>query len=342
LTETLESLQRSTDQERLSAGLEELKTSITDLCSEPLSTVQSRVTELVVLLEKHDASKKQEIAHALEFSDEMKKKFDILFKDMTSALRDSESKIKEDVSKVEASIFSRLTSTLQSLQNRIDSQQLSAGLQEANALARQRRSDPLSRIQSRNLDAQLRQLPKTVSDLEHYRGKLAKTVDTLENKVDALRGSERELKEQVDRVVGDLSSRLENTLKFLQSTANSQQLSAEQGERNELLRHQRSDPLSRIESRKLDEQLRRLPKTLSDLEHYKCKLAKTVETLEKKADALKGCERELKEQVHRVVGDLSSRLENTAQSLQRSIDSWHLNDQSSQCSQMERASIVIS
>ncbi|XP_037528973.1 myosin-10-like [Rhipicephalus sanguineus] len=231
-TETLESLQRSTDSQRLNAGLEELMTFITDLCSGSLSTVQSRVNELVALLEKHDASQKQKIAHSLECSEEIKKQLDTLFKDMISTLRDSESRIKEEVSRVEANIYPRHMGTLQLLRNPTDFQPMSAGLEESEAFVRHQCSDPLSRIQNRKLDALLRLIPKTVSDLDHLKRELAKTVDALQNKVDALRGPERELKEQVARVEGNVSSRLEKTVRFLQRTIESLQLNYQSSQRD--------------------------------------------------------------------------------------------------------------
>ncbi|KAL1469614.1 hypothetical protein MTO96_024909 [Rhipicephalus appendiculatus] len=124
LKETMESLKILTDSQTSNVDLEELKTFITNMCSEPLSTVQSRTDQLVELL----ASQRQEMANACQFfADELKNS-----------------------------------------QKLIECQQPSVGLEEIEALVRDKCSDPLLKIESRveKLHAQSRQLPETVSELK--------------------------------------------------------------------------------------------------------------------------------------------------------------------------------
>lgn len=122
--------------------------------------------------------------------------------DIFCAVKKEEEKFKEAVN-----ILWSFAGALQFQQESIDSQQLSAGLEELKALVRDQCIDALSRIRRQvgKLDAQIKQFPQTFSDYKRYKSICAKTVHTPENRVQALTGTAKKMRE-VDRVEGNHSS----------------------------------------------------------------------------------------------------------------------------------------
>lgn len=203
LTETLKSLQTSIDSERPNAGLEELKTLIRDRCSRTLSTPTGRIRRVTTNVGQALALKKWEIAHAPKVSAAQVKKMSDTLNDIFCAVKKEEEKFKEAVNNIWS-----FADALQFQQESIDSQQLSAGLEELKALVRNQCIDALSRIrrlQVGKLDAQIKKFPRTFLDYKRYKSKCAKRVHTPENRVQALTGTTKKLR-KVDRVEGNHSS----------------------------------------------------------------------------------------------------------------------------------------
>ncbi|XP_037528956.1 TNF receptor-associated factor 3 [Rhipicephalus sanguineus] len=129
---------------QLNAGVEELKASNIEPCSDNLSSLQSQMNELVEQSRQRDASQIQEIGRVLRDSQievkedlkvhlqkivpvlevsvtEVKENVKTQLKELVHVVRDSGCGLKEHVSRVEANLSSRLTDQQQSLQGALDS-----------------------------------------------------------------------------------------------------------------------------------------------------------------------------------------------------------------------------
>ncbi|KAL1479829.1 hypothetical protein MTO96_051546 [Rhipicephalus appendiculatus] len=107
---------------QLNAGLEELRASNGDQCSDHLSSLQSQMNELVEQSRQRDVSQMQEIGRALRDSHvEVKEDVKVQLKELVDVLRDSGCELEEHVSRVEANLSSRLNGQQRSLQEALDS-----------------------------------------------------------------------------------------------------------------------------------------------------------------------------------------------------------------------------